>query len=185
MRTDAFLQAAMDRWGDSVYRLALCQLGSEADAEDVFQDVFLRLLQDETAFHSDEHLKAWLLRVTLNRCHDLHRSAWRRRTQTLDDSLRAADPDPAEDGALRACEVREAVEALPPKLSAVIHLYYEEGYSVEEVAQLLNCRPATVRTRMHRARKRLKELLEGGNGDDPSGFPVAVGTYSRAGIAEK
>ena len=182
MRTDAFLQAAMDRWGDSVYRLALCQLGSEADAEDVFQDVFLRLLQDETAFRSDEHLKAWLLRVTLNRCHDVYRSAWRRRTQALDDNLRTK---PAEDEPLRACELREAVESLPPKLSAVIHLYYEEGSSVEEVAQLLNCRPATVRTRMHRARKRLKELLEGGNGDDPSGFPVAVGTYSRAGIAEK
>lgn len=182
MRTDAFLQAAMDRWGDSVYRLALCQLGSKADAEDVFQDVFLRLFRDDTAFESDDHLKAWLLRVTVNRCRDFHRSAWRRHTQAFDESLRAQE---AEDGALHACELREAVESLPPKLSAVIHLYYEEGYTAEEIANILGCRPATVRTRLHRARKQLKAFLEGGNEDDPSGLSVAVGTYSRAGIAEK
>lgn len=68
MREDAFLEDAMERYGDAVYRLALCRLGSRADAEDVYQDVFLRLLRDTTAFRDGEHLKAWLLRVTLHCC---------------------------------------------------------------------------------------------------------------------
>lgn len=67
MRGDAFLENAMEKHGDAVYRLALCRLGSRADAEDVYQDVFLRLLRDSTEFRDSEHLKAWLLRVTL-RC---------------------------------------------------------------------------------------------------------------------
>lgn len=66
LREDAFLEDAMERYGDAVYRLALCRLGSRADAEDVYQDVFLRLLRDTTAFRDGEHLKAWLLRVTLH-----------------------------------------------------------------------------------------------------------------------
>lgn len=65
MRGDAFLEDAMEKHGDAVYRLALCRLGSRADAEDVYQDVFLRLLRDSTEFRDSEHLKAWLLRVTL------------------------------------------------------------------------------------------------------------------------
>ena len=68
LRSDAFLQQAMDTCGDAVYRLALCRLNSRADAEDVYQEVFLRLLRDDTDFRDTEHLKAWLLRVTLSRC---------------------------------------------------------------------------------------------------------------------
>ena len=70
---EAFLRQAMADWGDAVYRLALGQTRSRADAEDVYQDVFLRLLDSGTAFESPEHLKAWLLRVTVNRCRDLER----------------------------------------------------------------------------------------------------------------
>ena len=81
---DAFLEGAMERYGDAVYRLALCRLGSRADAEDVYQDVFLRLLRDTTAFRDGEHLKAWLLRVTLHCCVDLRRSAWWKRTAPLE-----------------------------------------------------------------------------------------------------
>ena len=73
LRSDALLQQAMDTCGDAVYRLALCRLNSRADAEDVYQEVFLRLLRDDTDFRDTEHLKAWLLRVTLSRCTDLRR----------------------------------------------------------------------------------------------------------------
>ena len=76
MRDKAELCAAMDAHGGMVYRLALCRLGSRSDAEDVYQDVFLRLFQDETCFTDDAHLRAWLIRVTLNDCRDLRRSAW-------------------------------------------------------------------------------------------------------------
>lgn len=96
---------AMDRFGDAVYRTALSHLASTADAEDVFQDVFLRLHRAETAFNDDEHLKAWLLHVTLNRCRDLAREAWRRKRALYDSGSFKAIPDPspdaAPDGALR------------------------------------------------------------------------------------
>lgn len=84
LRSDAFLQQAMDICGDAVYRLALCRLNSRADAEDVYQEVFLRLLRDDTDFRDTEHLKAWLLRVTLSRCTDLRRSAWFKRTAPME-----------------------------------------------------------------------------------------------------
>ncbi len=83
LRPDAFLEDAMHRWGDTVLRLALSQLRDASDAEDVFQDVFVRLLKDRTAFNDDEHLKAWLLRVTINRCRDIGRSGWKRRNEPL------------------------------------------------------------------------------------------------------
>ncbi len=88
LRPDAFLEDAMHRWGDTVLRLALSQLRDASDAEDVFQDVFVRLLKDRTAFNDDEHLKAWLLRVTINRCRDIGRSGWKRRTSCLQNAIR-------------------------------------------------------------------------------------------------
>lgn len=111
LREDAFLEDAMERYGDAVYRLALCRLGSRADAEDVYQDVFLRLLRDTTAFRDGEHLKAWLLRVTLHCCIDLRRSAWWKRTAPLEAAADAAAPLGEEKGALW-----QAVEALPTDL---------------------------------------------------------------------
>ena len=86
LRTDAFMRDALDAWGDAVYRLALSQTHSTADAQDIAQEVFLRLLRSTTPFKSDEHLKAWLLRVTVNCCHDLQRSVWRARVDSLDES---------------------------------------------------------------------------------------------------
>ena len=71
IRSNEFIENAMRRWGDTVLRLALSHTRSVSDAEDVFQDVFLRLLKNDTVFNDDEHLKAWLLRVTINRCLDL------------------------------------------------------------------------------------------------------------------
>ena len=93
LRSDAFLCEAMEACGDAVYRLALCRMGSRADAEDVYQEVFLRLLRDTTDFRDEEHLKAWLIRVTLNRCSDLRRSAWFRRTAPLEAAPDAAAPE--------------------------------------------------------------------------------------------
>lgn len=154
LRPRAFLEDAMDRWGDTVYRVALAHTGSPADADDVYQDVFLRLIKDTTSFASDEHMKAWLLRVTINRSHDLTRSSWNRRTTSLElQHTDIAGPSP-----FRA-DVWEVVGTLPPDQRDAVHLFYVEGYSTDEIACIAGCQPATVRTRLHRARERLRETL--------------------------
>ena len=149
------LRNAMEIHGDTVYRLALCRLRNPSDAEDVYQDVFLRLFGQDAADWDAEHTKAWLIRATLNRCADLYRFRLRRPTLPLEE---AADTAVAGE---EASALWEAVGQLPEKLRIPIHLHYGEGYSTEEIAALLGVPAATVRTRLHRARGKLKELLGG------------------------
>ena len=173
LRSDEFLCAAMERCGDAVYRLAYCRLGSHADAEDVYQEVFLRLMQDTTEFRYAEHLKAWLLRVTLSRCADLRRSAWFRHTAPLEAAPDAAAPVQDDNE-----ELWQAVHALPDDLRTVVWLHYVEGYRTDEIAGLVGCRPATVRTRLHRARKQLKLDLEGSDDEEYERAPQIAGHES-------
>ena len=154
--TEQALCNAMRLHGDTVYRLALCRMQNTADAEDVYQDVFLRLFQ-QAADWDGEHTKAWLIRATLNRCADLHRFRLRRPVLALEDI-----PDAAQSGDPRGVELWDAVARLPEKLRTAVHLHYAEGYSTEEIAALLGVPATTVRTRLHRARLKLKDLL-GGN----------------------
>lgn len=154
--SDAFLKTAMETWGDTVYRLALAQTRSTADADDVFQDVFLRLYNDTTGFDSQEHLKAWLIRVTINRCRDVGRAGWKRRSTPLGEAQYSI-PAPVEE--LFESDVWDAVGELPEELGSALHLFYVEGYSTEEVAQILDCNHSTMRTRLRRARIKLKSLL--------------------------
>ena len=156
--TEQALCNAMRLHGDTVYRLALCRMQNTADAEDVYQDVFLRLLQ-QTADWDDEHMKAWLIRATLNRCADLHRFRLRRPVLALEDIPELERP--ADEGA----GLWDAVARLPEKPRTAVHLHYAEGYSTEEIAALLGIPAATIRTRLHRARRQLKDLL-GGNEDE-------------------
>ena len=170
---DAFLLEAMRRWGPSVYRLAAVRTGSRTDADDVYQDVFLRLACDDTDFADGEHLKAWLLRVTLNRCRELGRLVWRRRTAPMDALLvEPIDPGPTPEDALIAAEenartVRDtarlwrALARLKPAYREVIHLAYYEGLTSDQIADIVGGTPSTVRTRLQRARAKLRALLEG------------------------
>ena len=154
--TEILLRNAMEQHGAAVYRLALCRMQSVQDAEDVYQDVFLRLLDQDSTHWDGDHLRAWLLRCTVNRCHDLHRFRLRRPVLALADLPEtAAEPDSG------TAELWDAVARLPEKLRIPIHLYYAEGYSTEEIAGLLDIPAATVRTRLRRARNRLRDTLEG------------------------
>ena len=157
------MERAMRTWGSTVYRLALNQTQSPHDAEDICQDVFLRLLKDATAFKDDEHLKAWLLCVAINRCRDLHRSAWKRRAELTDAVPDAGREDPRSDDAARALqdsELGRALGRLPDKMRLIVHLHYYEGYAAKEIAALLGKTPAAVASLLHRGRLRLKTLLE-------------------------
>lgn len=160
--TEQELSNAMNTYGDTVYRLALCRLQNAADAEDVYQDVFLRLLEQRAIHWDGEHLKAWLIRTALNRCADLGRLRQRRGTLSLEEV-----PDMARPVDEAAAELWDAVARLPEKLRTAVHLFYGEGYESGEIGALLGVPAATVRSRLRRARAELKTVL-GGFDDEES-----------------
>lgn len=154
--TERELRGAMERCGDTVYRLALCRLQDTADAEDVYQDVFLRFFRRYDAADGDaERMKAWLIRTTVNRCNDVQRFRFRHGTVSLETLGEAAAEEK------EASAVWDAVAQLPGKFRAVVHLHYAEGYSTEEIAEMLAIPAVTVRTRLRRARLKLKSILGG------------------------
>ena len=142
----------MRRHAETVYRLAYARLRSKPDADDVFQEVFFRYLRSHPVFDSEEHAKAWLIRVTLNCCKNVWQSPWRK-----DTPLSEALPAPS----CEESQLEEALRALPGKYRIVIHLYYYEGYATDEIAKILGIRPATVRSQLARGRARLEHLLKG------------------------
>ena len=140
------------RYADMVYRLAFARTGSRYDADEIFQEVFLRYLKKRPVFESKEHAKAWFLRVTVNCSNTFLSSVWQKRTEGLYTEL------PFEDKETR--ELFEELQKLPPKYREVIHLFYYEDLSVEEIASALHRKSATVRTQLTRARAMLKNILE-------------------------
>ena len=143
----------VERWGDMVYRLALARTANVPDAEDVFQEVFLRFFRHEDRFANDEHRKAWLIRCTVNRCKSLRASPWRKRTVPLETAEEVGVEDDYR-------EVYAAVLSLPAQYRSVIHLYYFEGLSVAEMAQTLNVPEGTVKSQLSRGRALLREILQ-------------------------
>ena len=142
---------AVERYSDTVYRAAMHNCSRAADAEDVVQDVYEKLLRYPGNFESEEHLKAWLLRVTINRCHDLTRASYQKDTE-LDETI----PAPAQaDGS-----VLDAVRALPDNYRDAIYLHYYEGYTFQEIGEILHISPSAVSMRLHRGRKKLQAILK-------------------------
>ena len=150
MEEQAFRQAVEDH-RDVVFRIALTYLRDRADADDITQDVFLKLLKSDGHFESWEHLRRWLIRVTINECKSLFRKPWRRveDIENLADSLSAAQD--------------ETKAVLSDVMRVPIVLYYYLGFSTSEIAELLHVPAATVRTRLARGRSKLKFILEEGD----------------------
>ena len=128
---------------------------NKEDAEDIAQEVFISYVKAKPAFESAEHEKAWLLRVTINRCKSFFRSAWQRKTTGLEDDFPDTPFTPDETA------VVEAVNRLPKKYRQVIYLYYIEGYATGEIAAILEMPQNTVLSQLARARKLLKTALKG------------------------
>ena len=147
----------VETYSSMLLRLACTRLENPADAEDVVQEVFLKLLTAHPVFRDAEHEKAWLIRTTIHTSVNLLRSAWRRHVRPLPDGYDAPDLSFSDDG--RLSELRKALMRLPEKQRIVIHLYYYEQLSTEEIAELLGEKGATVRSRMKRGRERLRSLL--------------------------
>ena len=160
MEQESFDRAAR-RWQDMVFRLALHQLGSYADADDAVQEVFLRLWRQKAPFESEEHLRRWLLRVTVNWCRDQLRSPWRRRRGDWDSLENVPAFETPEQG-----ELYEAVMSLPEKYRTVLDLFYYEELSVREIGEVLGLSQSAVTTRLSRARKLLRERWEAWQDDE-------------------
>lgn len=156
MEEQTFRQAVEDH-RDVVFRIALTYLRDCADADDVAQDVFLKLLKSDGHFESWEHLRRWLIRVTINECKSLFRKPWRRveDIENLADSLSVAQDETK--------AVLSDVMRLPERFRVPIVLYYYLGFSTSEIAELLHVPAATVRTRLARGRSKLKFILEEGD----------------------
>jgi RNA polymerase sigma factor (sigma-70 family) len=150
-KNEAF-QLAVERYADMVYRVAVHAAPRREDAEDVVQDTYEKLLRTDKRFESEAHLKAWLIRVAINRCHDLCRAACTKDLE-LDEGTPAAPS--GEDG-----HVLAAVRALPERYRSAIYLHYYEGYTAAEIGGMLGVPGSTVLTWLARGRGRLHELLK-------------------------
>lgn len=139
------------QYKDAVYRLALSLTGSAADAEDVTQTVFLKLMEKQPELVPGKE-RTWLLQVTANECRSLYRRLCRRSTVSLDEALAVAAPE--------YTPLLTHVMKQRPTDRAVLYLFYYEGFSTEEIGQMLHTSQSAVTTRLHRARKNLKATLE-------------------------
>lgn len=142
----------IEQYSNMVYRLAFSRTGTKQDAEDIYQEVFYRYLRKHPDFESEEHRKAWLLRVTVNCANKLLTSSWRKRRTDLPEDL------PFEDR--RKQELYQELQQLPGKYREVIHLFYYEELSIEEIAGALGRKPSTVRTQLTRAREMLRGMMK-------------------------
>lgn len=152
LRTDDCAERVIRYYADMVYRLAFARTGKRHDADDIFQEVFLRYVKKKRVFKNEEHRKAWLIRVTINCSNNFWSSLWGRNTRELRDDM--------------VFETKENVDLfnelkqLPPKYREVIHLFYYENMSVEEISVALNRKNSTVRTQLTRGRTILKNFMK-------------------------
>ena len=163
MRSEQEVNRIIEQYADMVRRLCLIHLKNQADAEDIFQTVFLKYALSTVEFQDGEHEKAWLIRVTINACRDLLKVFFRSHTVPLDELTEQAAEMPEDHR-----EVLEAVLALPQKYREVIYLHFYEGYTAPEIGRILGKNPNTVYTLLTRAKKELRGKL-GGDEDAQTG----------------
>jgi RNA polymerase sigma-70 factor (ECF subfamily) len=148
-----WVEETVTRNEDKMFRAALAIMGGKTDAEDILQDVFIKLIEKQPSFESPEHETAWLIKVTVNLCKSRLRSHWWKKTVPLLDTYPAQTDD--QQGMM------QSVLALPSKYRIVIHLFYYEGYRTKEIAEITGQKESTVREQLTRARRLLKDFLEG------------------------
>ena len=144
------------RYARNVSSACLMRLQNYADAEDCFQNTFLKLYQRSPDFNNENHLKAWLLRVAINECKNVIRD--NRRHLSLDAALQIPTPSPEDDA-----DLSWALMSLEPDYREVVYLYYVERMKVNEIAEVLEMNPNTVKSILHRGREKLKKIY-GGDG---------------------
>jgi RNA polymerase sigma-70 factor (ECF subfamily) len=163
--SDEYISRTVEKYSDTLLRLCYSYVKNTSDAEDITQDVFLSLLKRDAPFDSDEHEKAWLLRLAINKCKNHLKSGWVKHSAALDDNRAEAEAIPDESFTGENA-VLEAVMALPEKYRTPIHLFYYNELSIKEISAAIGKKEATVGTLLARGRKLLKEILNGGDFDE-------------------
>ena len=153
------IDAVFLKYGDMLYRVALARLGNEADASDAVQDVFLKYITAPSHFKNSDHEKAWFLRATVNRCHDLARKAKLRVYVPLEDVL-----DIADDKKDSLNDLLSILSQLSPIYKDVVILHSLEGFSLEETAKILGLSLSAVKMRFSRAKEALQILRKENDG---------------------
>ncbi|MBR2009300.1 MAG: sigma-70 family RNA polymerase sigma factor [Peptococcaceae bacterium] len=159
------------QYGNMVYRLAFARMQNRHDADDIFQEVFLRYVRRNPRFESEEHAKAWFLRTTLNCCKNHWASAWQRKTTGLSEVQEMSVVYDSEDAQMLA----DALAKMDGKYRVVLHLYYYEGLKAEEIAKIQGVSAGTVRMQLSRGREKLEDLLLQ---DDVALFAEGGGDYA-------
>ena len=137
-----------------VYRISYSMCKNKSNAEDVYQEVFIKLFEKNINFETEEHEKAWIIRVTINQCKMLRRKSFFKRETKLDENIDYPSNEKND-------YVLEYVRKLPIKYNTVIYLYYYEGYQINEIARILETSEGTVKSQLSRARNLLKKMLKG------------------------
>lgn len=154
--TPAEAQRFVTDYADPILRLCMTYSLTREDAQDICQEIFLKLLEQEKEFTDREHEKAYIIKMAVNACKNLLKSAGRRRVVPMDQAERV----PAPEG--ESSELIQLIHALPEHYGAVVYLFYYEGYSLDEIAKLCSCTPAAARKWLSRSRKLLAKKLEVG-----------------------
>ena len=149
------LRDAMKDYGSMVLRIAKAITGNKEDAEDVFSDTFFAAWHHKKPFNCPEHLKAWHIKVATNKAKNIKYTAYNRHKQELTDDILADEPYESE----ATVKVTEALMRLKPQDRAIIHLYHYERYTNEEIAQMLDIKESSVRSRISRVQSKLREIL--------------------------
>lgn len=145
-----------------VYRIAVTRTQSTSDAEDIFQEVFLKLVMNEKVFESEEHRKAWIIKVTINCCNSHFVAPWHKNVTSMDDVMlsQIAGETHDEYNLSDESDVYAQILKLPKQMKEVILLYYYEDMSIREISQVLQTSEANIKKRLSRARQKLKLELE-------------------------
>lgn len=148
------IEAAVEKYKQSLFAAAFAVCGNPDDSDDAVQDAFIKYYSSDKDFESEEHLKAWLIRVAVNRAKDISSSFWKRNRVSWEEYMETVTFEAPEDS-----ELFSAVMKLDEKYRAVIHLYYYEDYQIKEIAEILGSSESAVKSRLSRARKLLKIML--------------------------
>ena len=151
------MEKVVDQYSTMLYRLAMVRMGNKEEAEEVVQDTFLKLIyhgKKGKTFRDEEHLKAWLLTVAINRGKSILNLSWNRRTEGRDSVAERAAPKQ------QTAYAYEYVMRLPEKYRIAVQLFYYEQLSTDQIAGYMKTKPATVRSYLHRSREKLREMME-------------------------